>query len=51
MLVYPDNAQVLTPRAVRDTLVYSAREEVPDEISCPAQEASSDKKLTLNDPR
>ena len=35
MLVYPRHLQVLTPRRVRDTLVYSAQGEVPDETSFP----------------
>ena len=51
MLVYPEFLQVLTPRRVRDTLVYSARGEISDETSCPAQEASSSPILTLNYPR
>ena len=51
MLVYPDHLQVLTPRRVWGALVHSARGEVPDETSCPAQEASSIPILTLNDPR
>ena len=41
MLVYPDHLQLLTLVRIRDTLFYSARGEILDETSCPAQEASS----------
>ena len=39
MLAYPDHLELLTPGTIRDTLVYSARGEIPEETSCPAQEA------------
>ena len=50
-LAHPDRLQVLTPRKAGDRPFYSARGEIPDETSCPAQEASSYLILTLNYPR